>query len=315
MVKSEVGERFTEFYENWICQLGVYLQQLLNVSKESTLVLTEADRKALVSKLTAHYKEYYTVKWAAAREDVLVFYCPVWLSKVESACSWLTGWKPSMIFGLVDSMRNTRVPGPSLAELTEEQVRKIEQLRVKIKLEEERVEREMERQQVAMADRKIVELVRMARRVVRNEELAVVGQVDGLVAVAVKGILAGLERVMKAADCVRLKTLKGVLDVLNPSQSLDFLAGTCMLQIQMRKCGQRRESQKGLIKSELNNNLIFLKNKGQGDSLSLYVRTTCLRIQFLLCFSMFFSYFLFQICMKLCKISAAPPLKKQEDQR
>ncbi|XP_039061577.1 protein DOG1-like 4 [Hibiscus syriacus] len=257
-MKSKVGERFTEFYEKWICQLDVYLQQLLYVSKDSTLVLTEADRQALVWKLTTHYKEYYTVKWAAAHEDVLVFYCPVWLSKLENAYSWLTGWKPSMIFHLVDSMRNIPVPGPCLAELTEEQVRKIEQLRVKIKLEEEKVEREMERQQVAMADRKIVELVRIARRI-RNEELVVVvaGQVEGLVEVAVKGILTGLERVMKAADCVRLKTLKGVLDVLNPSQSLDFLAGTCMLQIQLRKWGQRRDSQKGLIISEMYNDLTF----------------------------------------------------------
>ncbi|KAL4387673.1 hypothetical protein GQ457_09G003070 [Hibiscus cannabinus] len=263
-MKSQAGERFSEFYDKWICQLDVYLQQLLNVSKETAVIPTEADKQALVSKLTTHYKEYYTVKWAAAHEDVLAFYCPVWLSKLENAYSWLTGWKPSMIFGMVESMRRSRVLpggtglglGSGLAELTEEQVRKIGQLRVKIKLEEERVEREMERQQVAMADRKIVELVRMARRI-RNEQV-VVGRVDGLVAVAVKGMLAGLERVMKAADCVRLKTLKGVLDVLNPSQSLDFLAGTCMLQIQLRKWGQRRDSQKGgLVTPELHNNLIF----------------------------------------------------------
>ncbi|XVF25634.1 hypothetical protein REPUB_Repub13aG0230200 [Reevesia pubescens] len=238
-MKSPVGERFSEFFDKWICQLDDYLQQLLRVSKES---LSEAEQQALVSKLTSHYKEYYTVKWTAAHEDVLAFYSPVWLSKLENSYSWLTGWKPSTIFRLVESMRWTRVPGPGLAELTEEQLRKIEQLRMKIKLEEEKVEREMERQQVAMADRKMVELVRLARRI-RNGEL--VGQVDGLVEVALKGILAGLERVMKAADCVRLKTLKGVLDVLNPSQSVDFLAGTSMLQIQLRQWSQRRDSQKG----------------------------------------------------------------------
>ncbi|XVF87318.1 hypothetical protein PTKIN_Ptkin18bG0110700 [Pterospermum kingtungense] len=232
-MKTQVGERFSEFFDKWICQLDDYLQQLLRVSKESS---SEGELQVLVSKLTSHYKEFYTVKWAAAHEDVLAFYCPVWLSKLENACSWLTGWKPSMMFRLVESMRTTRVPGPGLAELTEEQVRKIEQLRVKIKLEEEKVEREMERQQVAMADRKMVELVRMASRI-RNGE--VVGQVDGLVEVALKGALAGLERVMKAADCVRLKTLKGVLDVLNPSQSVDFLAGTCMVQIQLRQWGQK----------------------------------------------------------------------------
>ncbi|XWS15846.1 hypothetical protein CRYUN_Cryun34aG0036700 [Craigia yunnanensis] len=249
-MKTPVGERFSEFFDKWICQLDDYLQQLLRVSKES---LSEAEQQVLVSKLTAHYKEFYTVKWTAAHEDVLAFYCPVWLSKLENAYSWLTGWKPSMIFRLVESMRRTRVPGQRLAELTEEQVRKIEQLRMKIKFEEEKVEREMERQQVAMADCKMVELVRMASRI-RNGEL--VGQVDGLVEVALKGILAGLERVMKAADCVRLKTLKGVLDVLNPSQSVDFLAGTCMIQIQLKQWGQRRDSQKG-PRLELHNNVLF----------------------------------------------------------
>ncbi|XVE51473.1 hypothetical protein DITRI_Ditri02bG0043700 [Diplodiscus trichospermus] len=249
-MKTPVGERFSEFFHKWICQLDDYLHQLLMVSKES---LCEAEQQVLVSKLTAHYKEFYTVKWAVAHEDVLAVYCPIWLSKLENAYSWLTGWKPSMIFRLVESMKKTRVPGPGLAELTEEQVRKIEQLRMKIKLEEEKVEREMERQQVAMADRKMVELVRMASRI-RNGEL--VGQVDGLAEVALKGTLAGLERVMKAADCVRLKTMKGVLDVLNPSQSVDFLAGTCMVQIRLRQWGQIRDSRKG-PRFEPHNNVLF----------------------------------------------------------
>ncbi|XVF40319.1 hypothetical protein PTKIN_Ptkin01aG0104000 [Pterospermum kingtungense] len=250
MIKTPVGERFSEFFDKWVSQLDDYLQQLHRVSKES---LSEAEKQALLSKLTAHYKEFYTVKWTAAHEDVLAFYSPVWLSKLENAYSWFTGWKPSIIFRLVESMRKIRVPGPGLAELKEEQLKEIEQLRMKIKLEEEKVEREMERQQVAMADQKIVELVRMARRI-KNGEL--VGQVDGLVEVALKGILGGLERVMKAADCVRLKTLKGVLDVLNPSQSVDFLAGICMLQIQLRQWGQRRDSRKDSI-LELQNNVLF----------------------------------------------------------
>ncbi|OMO76219.1 hypothetical protein CCACVL1_15832 [Corchorus capsularis] len=253
-MKTQVGEKFSEFFDKWICQLEDYLQQLLRVSKSKSKQ-DDAEQRALVSKLTTHFKEFYTAKWSAAHEDVLAFYCPVWSTKLENGYSWVTGWKPSMIFQLVDSMRRTRVPGPGLAELTEEQLKKIEQLRMKIKLEEEKVESEMERQQVAMADRKMVELVRVMSRV-RNGEL--VGQVDGLVEVALKGILAGLEKVMKAADCVRLKTLKGVLDVLNPSQSVDFLAGTCLLQIQLRQWGRTRDTQKGpRLELQHSNNVLF----------------------------------------------------------
>lgn len=230
-MKNQVEEKFAEFFEKWVCQLDDYSQQLIRISKESS---SEAEQQALVSKLTSHYKDYYTVKWALAHEDVLVFYCPVWVSTFEMACSWVTGWKPSIIFRLVDSLRKTMVPGAgSLAELTEQQLRKIEELRLKIRLEEEKVEREMERQQVALADRKMVELARLTSRLSN-------GEVDGLVEVALKGLLSGLEKVMKAADCVRLKTLKGILDVLSTKQSVDFLAGTSILQTQMSIRGTKR---------------------------------------------------------------------------
>lgn len=81
----------------------------------------------------------------------------------------------------------------------------------------------MERQQVAIGDRKMVELAR-----IRNDN-------DELVELALKGLRMSLERVMKMADCVRLKTLKGLLEILNPLQSVDFLAAISTIQIQMRK--------------------------------------------------------------------------------
>ncbi|GLT68330.1 hypothetical protein SLA2020_405750 [Shorea laevis] len=234
-MKTPVEEKFSQFYESWIFHLDGYSNQLFTLSKQS--VSSEEEQRALVSKLTSHHKEYYTVKWASAHEDVLAFFSPVWLTNPEKVFSWVTGWKPSGMFRLLDTMKETGVLGGSLGRLTAEQGMKIKELRVKIRLEEEKVEREMERQQVAMADRKIVELFKLGR-LPRDGEC--VGQVDGLAEVAVKSIMGGLEGVMKAADCVRLKTLKGILDVLSPQQSVDFLAGTCMLQIQLRQCGKRK---------------------------------------------------------------------------
>ncbi|KAF2309542.1 hypothetical protein GH714_003760 [Hevea brasiliensis] len=155
-MKTKVEEKFSQFLEKWICQLDEYLQQLRRVSKDyrskTAWCDTEQELQALVSKVTQHYKDYYTIKWALAHEDVLAFFCPIWVSPLEYAYSWITGWKPSAIFKLVDSIRTSRVPGSDLAELTQEQQRKIEALRVKIRLEEEKVEREMERQQVAVAE-------------------------------------------------------------------------------------------------------------------------------------------------------------------
>ena len=111
---------------------------------------------------------------------------------------------------------------------SDEELKNIDGLRVKIRGEEEKVEREMERQQVAIGDRKMVELAR-----IRNDN-------DELVELALKGLRMSLERVMKMADCVRLKTLKGLLEILSPLQSVDFLAAISTIQIQMRKRGRKR---------------------------------------------------------------------------
>ena len=233
-MKSPVEERFIEFYEKWMCQLEENLQRLLKVSRE---IPHRTEREALVSRVSTHLKEYYNAKWAAAHEDVLAFFSPVWLSPLENAYLWVTGWKPSTAFRLIESLRQTGVPGESLAEMSEEQMKKVEELRVRIRLEEEKVEREMERQQVALADRKMVELARAASRV-SNGGLA--SEENGLVEVALKGLLSGLERVMKAADCARLKTLKGILEVLSPLQCVDFLAATLMFHVNLRKWGIKR---------------------------------------------------------------------------
>lgn len=216
-MKTLVEEKFSDFYEKWMAQLEELLQLLLLLS-QSPPPHESGCAAAAIGKLTAHHKEYYKVKWAAAHDDVLAFFSgPAWLSPLEAAHLWITGWKPSAAFRL-------------LRAATEEQARRIEALRVRMRAEEERVEREMERLQVAVADRKAVELV-------RRPEIAA-AEVEA----AVGGFLGGLERVMKMADCVRLKTLKGLLEILSPMQSVEFLASKSMFQIRVRKLGQMGEA-------------------------------------------------------------------------
>ncbi|XP_010052186.2 protein DOG1-like 4 [Eucalyptus grandis] len=233
-MRTQAEEKFSDYFEKWVSRLEEYSHQLHSASRETST--TEEELRALVSKLTAHHKEYYTAKWAAAGGDVFAFFSPPWSSPLENAYSWLTGWKPSTAFRVIEALRARG------AVVAEDQLTRIEQLRAKIRLEEERVEREMERQQVGLADRRMVELARLAGR--RAEAAtAAGGQVDGLVDAALKGLASGLEWIMKAADCVRLKTLKGVLDELSPSQCVEFLAALSALQVQLRRWGKKRQSQ------------------------------------------------------------------------
>ncbi|XP_043700289.1 protein DOG1-like 4 [Telopea speciosissima] len=236
MKKSQVQDRFSDFYEQWVNQYEANLNELLSVSRDPSSH-THLHR-ALISKVMTHYKQYYTVKWASAKDDVLGFFCPTWFTPLENAYHWITGWKPSMVFRLINSLRQTRIPGPNLVDITEEQLNKIQELRIRIKIEEDRVDREMERQQVSIADKPMVDLSRLSTQVKNGE---VVGELDKYVDVTLSSLLVGLEHVMKMADCVRLKALKGVLEVLNPLQSVDFMAAIAMLQIQLRRVGKRRD--------------------------------------------------------------------------
>ncbi|KAK7383443.1 hypothetical protein VNO78_29122 [Psophocarpus tetragonolobus] len=247
---------FPEFYEKWVMKLEEIFHQLLEVSRTRTeVVRTEQQLVAVVAGVTSHLKEYYTVKWASAHdEDVLVFFSPTWTSPLENAYLWITGWKPSTVFSLVETLKSSNV-----FVMTEDQVRRVEQLKVRIKMEEEKVEREMERQQVAMADRKIVELIKLTNKTRKNgggsggaggsgssgsgsgSGSGGGDEIDAAVDVALKEVLAGLERVMKASDCVRLKTLKGVLDVLTPFQCVDFLAANIAVQLRLRQWGKKTD--------------------------------------------------------------------------
>ncbi|GLT80109.1 hypothetical protein SLA2020_515650 [Shorea laevis] len=84
----------------------------------------------------------------------------------------------------------------SLARLMEEQGRKIEELRLRVRLEEERVEGEIDRQQVGLAAGRLWNCG-----------------------------LCQVEYIERDSRC---------------PESVDFLAGTCMLQIQLRQWGKRR---------------------------------------------------------------------------
>lgn len=100
----------------------------------------QLEYESIIVSLTAHHKDYYRAKWAEADEDVLELFSPQWASPLEVAFLWMTGWKPSMAFQLVDSLRRTRAPLTTLAQLTEAQVLRIDELRAMIRSEEQKVE-------------------------------------------------------------------------------------------------------------------------------------------------------------------------------
>ncbi|KAK7261326.1 hypothetical protein RIF29_27635 [Crotalaria pallida] len=63
-----------------------------NVQEDTVISIndkSEQELQDLVSKITTHIKEHYSVKWGAANEDVLVFFSSPWLSPLENVYLWI----------------------------------------------------------------------------------------------------------------------------------------------------------------------------------------------------------------------------------
>ncbi|KAI4297443.1 hypothetical protein L6164_037334 [Bauhinia variegata] len=238
---------FSEFYEKWILRLEeIVLELLQTIRARNQMVIVDSKLQALLSKATSHMKQFYTTKWGIAKQDCLPFFTPTWLTPFENSYLWVTGFKPStVVFPLIDSMTIPPLRGVASPPflLTPEQVRQIEKLRIKTWMEEQRVEREIQRIHVcwSVADRRMAELAQLALQV--KDQLhgdLRVAQINGQMEFEIKQIIVALENAMKHADCVRLVSLKELQDILNPMQYMEFLDSFLSQQLRLRQWGRTR---------------------------------------------------------------------------
>lgn len=226
-------ENFSIFYQRWITQLGEYVDILSQLSHQTFDSNNKSNVEAVVEKVITHHKVYYGVKWAAAHQNALLFFKPRWLTPMEQGFLWHTGWKPFIAFDILNTLKNNQVPGLStLKELSTEQAEKMEKLKIEIKIEERKVERDMERQQMFITYQPTFELAQLMAQV--NDGDIAVANIDALVDDNMRSFAAGMERVLKRADYARLKTLKLVLEILDLKQSVQFLAGLSKWQVNTR---------------------------------------------------------------------------------
>ncbi|EPS72055.1 hypothetical protein M569_02704, partial [Genlisea aurea] len=158
------------------------------------------------------------------------FYSAPWLTPLEQCYLWHTGYRPTISFNVLESLPP--------AGITEEQRRKIEALRERTRMDEAKVDTEMERHQVEVASRRVVDVVATERKALRSQDPTAMAEAAAMVRATVNGMVAGVEKVMRSADCARLRCLKGILDVLNPDQRLRFLTSMSAALIQLRASGK-----------------------------------------------------------------------------
>lgn len=205
---------FTAFLEGWLVRQEHYLEELMSS------VASEGDLQELVSRILAHYQQYYDEKSKIAERDIFLVFSPTWFTPLETAFLWIAGFRPGLVFRLLRD---------SIPDVSEEQARTLARLRRETRLEELSLDNDLARVHEAVAAPPIIDVARRGRRPVDGE---IANEDDALA-----NLKAALEAAVAAADSLRTRTALKVMEVLRPAQNVRFLTAAAQLQLRIRSWG------------------------------------------------------------------------------
>ncbi|KAK1405053.1 DOG1 domain-containing protein [Heracleum sosnowskyi] len=270
------ADNFHEFFDHWLDEQNQYLRQLVTAAEAYENRRRQIQNihrihagnghrdngehilSQIVERVVQHYEKYYEAKSRCENQDVLAMLSPSWRSKLEDAFLWIGGWRPGMAFmlllllysklglqveaGLAELMRS--VPTGDLADLSQDQIRRIDELQLMTIDEEKRITEKMAKQQQKMADSSMAELSHVVTEMIRNNENRPeeIGYNSAQVRPVLKEKEEGLECVLHMADDLRLKTLKNVIDILSPIQAVHFLIAAAELHLRVHEWGRQRDA-------------------------------------------------------------------------
>lgn len=153
--------------------------------------------------------------------NVFLVFSPTWFTPFERAFFWIAGYKPALAFRLVNN---------SVTDMSQDQSRRMEQLKEETRLKERELANTMARIQESLAAPPLVEMARMAER----------SPVD----TSIEVLRSELETVLGSADMLRTRTAERVVDVLSPIQNVRFLTAATELQLRIRTWGLQKKGER-----------------------------------------------------------------------
>jgi hypothetical protein len=209
---AHAGEDMAAFYDAWV-------RREEEIVAELTAALSTRRRDALAPLVDAamdHVAAYYEHKSRLADRDVVAALDPRWLNPLERTFLWAWGWKPALVFRLVDGQ----------ALRSHQQRRALEDLRAATAAAEREVEREVAAVQESLAGPRVLAALR------RQHPLN--GEADD----AVAAVGRSLRVLLAAGDTLRERTVRAVVGVLLPEQAGAFVAAMLRFHLGVRRAGR-----------------------------------------------------------------------------
>ncbi|KAK6931310.1 Transcription factor TGA like domain [Dillenia turbinata] len=264
--ENRESESFKKFFESWLVEQNQHLNELLTASTQhsnnnSSNQGEENEIRQLVDRVIKHYELYYAVKSSWAKQDVLSMLTPPWRSSLEDAFLWIGGWRPTMAFHLLYSKSGLQLEARlghaefynfdldlDLADLRPAQLEGIDSLQKDRIREEKEITEKMAKQQETVADSSMVDLSHVVSELMRKRSSEDGGArlEEQEVQLSVESALGpkeeGLEQILQLADDLRLRTLKGVIEILSPIQAVHFLIAAAELHLRFHDWGKRKDA-------------------------------------------------------------------------
>ncbi|KAG9447878.1 hypothetical protein H6P81_014006 [Aristolochia fimbriata] len=211
---------FDAFFRQWLRDQEDYLRQLLRHDG-----LEPRETENLLSRVLRHYESYYDEKSRFARADALQFFSPPWLTALEKTFLWIGGWKPSLAFRIMNSV----------GSLSVEQQLWMERSRAETRVREAELAEEQAKIQESLGGPTVLEQARRARQRARDGERREAEEVLEALDLAIRALL-------EEADLLRVDTVRKIVEILRPPQSVHFLAAATQLHLRIRRKGLQRET-------------------------------------------------------------------------
>jgi hypothetical protein len=218
----------------------------------------------LVQKVLAHYEEYYTAKDGATRQDVLKVVQSSWKSPLETAFMFIGGWRPTIACQLAYAQAGQQIEAelaeflsgidtPTMASLSSKQLSRISDLQQLTQKSEEDLEHRMAVLQQGFVDEPLLSLAQghdehrlhpmlsleQAGEQQRAEEEAGGSDHGTELQSAMDEKVKVLEELVIDADDVRNRTLKEMVQILNPVQAAQYLVAAAQIQVAIRHLGAK----------------------------------------------------------------------------
>ncbi|KAF7817079.1 protein DOG1-like 4 [Senna tora] len=220
-----VQQSFESFFQGWLLRQQNFLEQLLSISLTPDSPLKIHHQNALIDQVLSHYHQYFLQKSRLADADVFLLFSPTWLSSYERALLWIADYKPSLLLRLVDG---------AVQGLTPDQDQDLHQLKEDTRREERILTGIMAAVQESLAGPSILQVARQVGRLLDGE----IGELDS----AMEVMKRAMTEVLEKADQLRVTTAKRVVEILSPSQTVQFLAAAAEFQLRVRRWGMERDS-------------------------------------------------------------------------